>query len=157
MQLSRNGFFNRTLDQFKLPICRKFTKNLWHRTSRKSYSIKERSSSKRGIISEHDWFLLYLSHRSRPDISLAVGVLSQYSSKPTKFLLKSVHRLFEYLKSTNHGLKFDLNFKDLNVLNFFCVADFGGNRITRKSRSGWVEKCFWFLFLRNKRKQNFVS
>lgn len=44
--------------------------------------------------------LLYLSTKARPDISLAVGILSRHVSNPQEDHWKAVKRLFRYLKGT---------------------------------------------------------
>lgn len=49
--------------------------------------------------------LLYLSTNTRPDISAAVGILSQRLSKPRKLDLNESHRVVKYLlKTINHSL-----------------------------------------------------
>lgn len=102
--------------------------------------------------------LQFLCHRTRPDISTAVGILSQFSSKPTASTVRCVKRIFGYLKSTrNYGLKFDIKTKTDEILKFFSDADFAGNKLNRKSRSGWLAKCYGFMFLWNSRRQNCVS
>ena len=48
-----------------------------------------------------------MSTATRPDIAAAVGVLSQYMSKPSKDHRMGVKRVLRYLKGTfNYGLKF---------------------------------------------------
>ncbi len=44
--------------------------------------------------------LLFLANRTRSEIGTSVGILSQYSSKPTEFLIQAVKRVFRYLKVT---------------------------------------------------------
>lgn len=69
--------------------------------------------------------LQFLCHRSAPDISTAVDIMSQYSTKPTSFLTKSLKRVFGYLKSTrDYGLSFNLNNKTDEFLKFYSEANF---------------------------------
>ena len=54
--------------------------------------------------------LTYMSTATRPDIAAAVGVLSQYMSKPSKDHWMGVKRVLRYLKGTlNYGLKFSVH------------------------------------------------
>ena len=84
----------------------------------------------RGMIGS----LLYLT-ATRPDIMFSVGLCARFQSNPKLSHLKSVKRIFRYLKGTpNLGLwcpkseNFDLI--------AYADADFGGCRIDRKSTSG---------------------
>lgn len=83
--------------------------------------------------------LQYLVTRTRPDIATAVGILSQYSSKPNAFLLRCAKRVFAYLKATkSFGLVYNRTKPGDMRLQFHCDSDFAGNKNDRKSRSGWV-------------------
>jgi len=44
--------------------------------------------------------LLYISNRTRPNISYAVGKLSRYTSKPTREQWTALERVFRYLRRT---------------------------------------------------------
>lgn len=83
--------------------------------------------------------LQYLCTRTRPDISAAVGILSQYSSRPNAFLLKCLKRVFAYLKGTK-GFRLAYNRSKTREIRmkFHCDSDFAGSKNDRKSRSGWV-------------------
>lgn len=51
--------------------------------------------------------LLYCSRLTRPDVSVAVGILARYSSKPTKGAMNAAKRVVRYLATTpNHGIVF---------------------------------------------------
>lgn len=81
--------------------------------------------------------LLFLSNRSRPDICVAVAILAQYVAHPTKFLYRSVKRVFGYLRSTSrYGLIMQ---KGKEVApEYYCDSDYAGERLERKSRTGWT-------------------
>ena len=80
--------------------------------------------------------LTYASVSTRPDISVAVGALSQYMSKPSEEHWVGVKRILRYLKGTiNHGLCFQSN---NDTLSGFCDADWGGDLDTRRSTSGYL-------------------
>ncbi|KAF2359200.1 Reverse transcriptase RNA-dependent DNA polymerase [Trinorchestia longiramus] len=81
--------------------------------------------------------LLYLSTRTRPDITFAVNNVAKYCSKPLKNHWTGVKRIFRYLKGTS----------ELGILYSNCSAkcvgcsdaDWAGDRSDRKSTSGY---CF---------------
>ncbi|KAF2346199.1 hypothetical protein FHG87_023045 [Trinorchestia longiramus] len=81
--------------------------------------------------------LLYLSTRTRPDITFAVNNVAKYCSKPLKNHWTDVKRIFRYLKDTS-----ELGFLYSNCSDE-CVgysdADWAGDRSDRKSTSGY---CF---------------
>lgn len=81
--------------------------------------------------------LMDIATKTRPDISTAVGILAQDVSKPNKFLMKSVHRVFGYLKrSASYGLM--PTKLDGLKMELYCDSDYAGERHWRKSRTGWV-------------------
>lgn len=99
--------------------------------------------------------LMYISLVTRPDIAYSVSYLSRYLDKPTTQAWNAAKRVLRYLRSTKHlGLRY---MKRPNGLEGMCDADWGGDRQTRKSVSGFV--CFhagnpiaW-----HSRKQNCVA
>ena len=81
--------------------------------------------------------LVYASIATRPDLSEAVGKLSQHMSRPNKEHWVAAKRLLRYVKGTLElGLKFERsnNFE----LVGYSDADWAGDVDTRKSTSGYV-------------------
>lgn len=80
--------------------------------------------------------LLFLSTRTRPDISAAVGLLSRFMSNPMEDHHRAIKRLFRYLKGTiDFGMRITCAETKLVA---FADADWGGDRDDRKSTSGNV-------------------
>lgn len=80
--------------------------------------------------------LLYLSTRSRPDITTAVSILSQFVAKPTQHLLRCAKRVLVYLHHTHkYGLVYDKQ-AECNKMEAWVDADYAGDQSDRKSRSG---------------------
>ncbi|CAL5415338.1 unnamed protein product [Camellia sinensis] len=78
--------------------------------------------------------LMYLAH-TRPDITYAVSVVSQFMHCPSKDHMNAVVRILRYLKSApGKGLMFSKN----NHLNIggYTDADWAGNNTDRRSTSG---------------------
>lgn len=80
--------------------------------------------------------LMYISITTRPDICQSVSLLSRYLDKPTTSAWNAGKRVLRYLNSTkNYGLTLK---KSNTSLVGMCDADWGGDRITRKSVSGFI-------------------
>jgi len=78
--------------------------------------------------------LLYISSRTRPDISYAVGYLSRFSSAPNEYHWNGVKSILRYLKKTpDYGICYGGDFE----LTGFADADYNSS-IRRKSTSGGV-------------------
>ena len=81
--------------------------------------------------------LLYVSTRTRPDISNAIGSCARFSSNPTKCHWTAVKRIMRYLKGTfDFGLLY--NTTDAKDLVGYSDADWAGDVNDRKSTSGYV-------------------
>ena len=79
--------------------------------------------------------LLFLSARTRPDITGAVGILCRYSSSPRNVHWVALKRILRYLKGTV-DLALRLWGQDKPVLKAYCDADWAGDRMDRKYTSG---------------------
>lgn len=82
--------------------------------------------------------LLYLSTRTRPDITFAVCNVAKFCTKPTRNHWSAVKRIFRYLRGTN-----DVGIMYTKQYSCSCVgysdADWAGDKNDRKSTSGY---CF---------------
>ena len=82
--------------------------------------------------------LLYLSNRTRPDISYAVGYCSRNLENPSKNDINNVKRIFRYLGGTKaDGITYQKNEMD-GVIEAYSDSDFAGDKQTRKSTTGYV-------------------
>ena len=82
--------------------------------------------------------LTYMSTATRPDVAAAVGVLSQYMSRPSKEHWIGVKRVLRYLKGTlMYGLKFYAHEQEPELFGY-SDADWAGDVDTRRSTSGYV-------------------
>ena len=81
--------------------------------------------------------LTYAAICTRPDISSAVGALSQYMANPTETHWTGIKRILRYLRgTTNHGLVY--NGHGGTDLVGFSDADWAGDIDTRRSTSGYA-------------------
>ena len=81
--------------------------------------------------------LLYLSTKTRPDISYAVSSVARFCAKPTNQHWVALKRILRYLKGTaNYGLAYLMS--DQTELLGYSDADWAGDTMDRKSTSGYV-------------------
>lgn len=81
--------------------------------------------------------LLYLSNKTRPDISFHVGYCSRHQNSPNLNDLNNAKTILRFLKgSTEKGIHFTT--EGDKVLRGFCDSDFAGDPDTRRSTSGFV-------------------
>jgi transposase InsO family protein len=80
--------------------------------------------------------LMYLGLASRPDISFAVGQISQFCEDPGQSHWSAVRRILAYLKGTlNHGIRYA---QGADGLLGYCDSDYAGDPNSRRSTSGFV-------------------
>ena len=81
--------------------------------------------------------LLFLSSKARPDIAYAVSMVAASQQNPPMEDWIRVKRIFRDLKATpSAGIKFNGG-ASLSLVAF-CDADFAGDPMDRRSRSGYV-------------------
>lgn len=119
--------------------------------NKKENSLLENKTEFQKIIGK----LIYLTV-TRPDISYAVQVLSQFMHKPKKSHLKIVFRLLRYLKNSP-GKGVFITKSDKFELKGFVDADWAKCMITRKSVSGYLVYFNNCLISWKSKKQSTVS
>lgn len=136
-KVTQTAYIRHLLIEYRLENVKTYTTPM----SEKFYNELEASSSEpvlpdtryRQLLGS----LIHLSNHTRPDISTAVGILSQYSCAPNSYLMKQANRVFGYLKGTiDTGIVFRRSPK--LTFEFYCDSDYAGDRSDRKSRTGWV-------------------
>ena len=93
--------------------------------------------------------LQYLSTTTRPDLCQAASQLSRFMADPKNSHWEAAKNVLKYLKETvNYGLclgnRIDILQKELDedidmfTLTGYCDADYATDKVTRKSRTGYV-------------------
>jgi len=78
----------------------------------------------------------YLAAATRPDVAFTVNKAARVMDRPAEKDWNNVKRNFRYLRSTsNYGLKYTRGSGELKV---FSDADFAGNKVTRRSTTGFT-------------------
>ena len=99
--------------------------------------------------------LIYLTI-TRPDISYAVSLVSQFMHSPTTAHLKIVHRILRYLKgSVGRGILMKNN--NHTTIVGYTDADWAGNSIDRKSTTGFCTFVGGNLVTWKSKKQSVVA
>lgn len=99
----------------------------------------------------------YAVHATRPDIAHAAQKLARFCSNPGPGHWNAVKRVLRYLKGTrNHGIR--LGGTDSNEpLAIYSDADWGEDRDTRRSTSGYAAYCFGSLVSWSSKLQSTVA
>lgn len=82
--------------------------------------------------------LLYITINTRPDISAAISILAQKVSKPSRKDWNELKRVLKYLKGTADLKLFLGNEKSPQELYGYADANYGEDRVDRKSNSGYI-------------------
>ncbi|KAM7531655.1 hypothetical protein LguiB_035065 [Lonicera macranthoides] len=100
--------------------------------------------------------LMYLAH-TRPDISYALSIVSQFLHNPGEKHMQAVMRIISYLKATpGKGILFQKN-EDFQKIEGYTDADWAGNICDRRSTSGYFTFVGGNLVTWRSKKQNVVS
>ncbi|KAL4025768.1 hypothetical protein IC575_014173 [Cucumis melo] len=99
--------------------------------------------------------LIYLSH-TRPDISFAVSVVSQFMQAAYEKHMEVVNRILRYLKNTpGKGLMFRKT--NRKTIEAYTDSDWAGSVIDRKSTSGYCTFVWGNLVTWRSKKQSVVA
>ena len=100
--------------------------------------------------------LLYLSMRTRPDISFVVSLSARFCSKTTSQHLTVVKRIFRYLRGTIHyGLLFNRN--GSKAIIGYSDVDWGGDTFDCKSMTGYLFQICGMDITWQSKKQLYVA
>lgn len=135
--LHQRGYINRMLSKFDMLDCK-----AKHTPLEVGHSLNKPEVLKNEIVknipyAEAVGSLMYCALATRPDLALALSVLSKFNSCPRQQHWLAIKRVFRYLKGTpNHGLIYQKVAKPKLVC--FTDADWAGDHENRKSLSGMV-------------------
>lgn len=101
--------------------------------------------------------LLYISVNTRPDVSASVSILAQKVSGPNQEDWNELKRVVRYLKGTMDKKLSLGNPSVVNPLIGYADANWGEDRIDRKSNSGYVFKLYGGVISWKCKRQTCVS
>lgn len=100
--------------------------------------------------------LMYAMLATRPDLCYAVSFLARYQTYADERLWKALKRVLRYIKGTvNYKLVYRKNGEE--VLKVFTDADWAGEKLDRKSTSGFIVKVFGCTVSWSSSKQQCVA
>ncbi|CAN1305751.1 Copia protein [Linum perenne] len=99
--------------------------------------------------------LIYLSH-TRPDITFAVGIVSQHMQSPNEDHMEAVYRILRYLKGSP-GLGLQFSKKDTRGIEVYTDASWAGELTDRRSTSGYCTFVYGNLVTWRSKKQPVVA
>lgn len=139
VSISQSGYIKRLARKYGLEKCKPVKIPMPANTKlEKEPSIAgENEKVNDKLYQELIGYLLYISLHSRPDISCAVNMLSQFSKYPCKQHYNAALQVLKYLNTTNNAV---ISYKKCGTpLTGFCDANWAQDVNDRKSQSGF---CF---------------
>ena len=136
IQISQTNYIENILTRFNIkgkcsyPLSTKFQTELRNI----KYGDHPRLESYRSMVGS----LMYCATATRPDISVAVSILSRYLDKPAPIHCDMAIRIFEYLNYTKH-LSLHYHSGGNKQLDVYCDASYASD-IDFKSISGFCVK-----------------
>jgi hypothetical protein len=84
--------------------------------------------------------LMYLAHWSRPDLMYSVSTLSSFCNFPSENHWRGVHHILSFLNATrDRGITYGcVSEEGRNQISAYADADYAGDIISRRSRTGYV-------------------
>ena len=135
LTISQPTYLQEMLERFRMDACNPVSTPLEAGREFHKFSNDDEPFD-REIYQQAIGCLTYVSTSTRPDISAAVGALSQHMAQPSADHWSGIKRIFRYIKGTlNFGLRFAAG---NSTLHGYSDADWAGNKDTRRSTSGYV-------------------
>ena len=137
LTISHPNYLNSMLKKFNMENCRPVATPLEIGRKFQKASGDDELFGDVSLYQQAIGCLTYAATTTRPDIAVAVSILSQYMSKPTIDHWIGVKRVLRYIRGTlNYGLSFSTG--DTNGLIGYSDSDWAGDPDTRRSTSGYV-------------------
>jgi len=129
--LSQRAYIDQILEKYRMTDCNPVATP----TEKFECNMEEKPLSTKVPYREAVGSLLYLTN-TRPDISYAVSIVSQYVNNPSTKNWAQIKRILRYLKGTkDYALHYK---KGEKILQCYSDADYAGDQEQRKSRSGFI-------------------
>lgn len=140
ISLDQSAYIRTILEKFKMIDCNSVSTPLPSKLNYEALNSEEYHDAPcRSLIG----CLMYIMVCTRPDLCVAINILSRYTNKHNKELWQCLKRVLRYLKGTI-DLKLTYvrcNFND--ILTGYVDSDWGGNDKTdRKSTTGYLFKMY---------------
>ena len=136
LSISQKNYLQGVLKQFEMENCKSVSTPLQFGKKYKALSKEEKSVNVKTyqiVIG----CLNYATLVSRPDLAVAVGILSKFMANPGLEHWKGIKRVFRYIQGTlNYGLVYTSDGSKPVLTGYY--ADWGGDLTTCRSTTGYV-------------------
>lgn len=137
IRLTQEEYINKLLEQYGMKNSKVKVPLL------KGEENKTPPKSKKFTYREIVGSLLYISSKTRPDISYATNYSSRYIENYSQENINDVKHILKYLKdNVKQGLKYSNSQPD-DLLEAYCDADFAGDTETRRKHYGICRILCW--------------
>ena len=138
--LDQSAYIKKVLEKFKMSDCKAVSTPLPSKLNYFELNSDETYDAPcRNLIG----CIMYIMICTRPDLCVAINILSRYTNKNNKELWQNLKRVLRYLKGS---INIKLNYVKQNYNDFisgFVDSDWGGNdELDRKSTTGYLFKLF---------------
>ena len=135
VKMNQNKYIGRVLERFNMSNCKPRATPCEIKMDLSKNSDPADSRKYREIIGS----LIYLMTCTRPDLSYAVGKLSQYLSEPRQQHWVAAKHILKYLRGTSH---YELRYQTSEELGILAYsdADWASDQSDRRSTTGF---CFY--------------
>lgn len=152
LELSQQAYIEKVLARFGMKDCKPVATPMDVNCKWKKSNIPTDEPFKELLGS-----LQYLTIMSRPDITIAVSILSQFQSSPGKEHWDGLKRILRYLQGTKSMKMVYTRDKDDVPLRGYSDADFANDLEERKSNSGCVFTIYGNTVSWGSKRQQIVS
>ena len=137
LSISQKTYLQGILKRFDMENCKSVSTPLEFGKKYEALSEKENPVDVKGYQIAIGC-LNYATLISRPDLAVAIGVLSKFMANPGLEHWKGVKRVLRYIQGTlDYGLMYTSDGKE-PILTGYSDADWGGDLTTRRSTTGYV-------------------
>ena len=153
MRLNQSDYIESLARQYNIENCKPYCTPMEQNLSLEPAQSASDDIKYRNLIGA----LLYVSSGTRLDVSYSVNYLSRFQNSYDETHYKYALRILKYLYSTR---ELKLTYKrDLNaeIMDCFVDADWAGDKVNRKSTTGFVIRFFGNVIYWKSRKQGSVT
>lgn len=134
ISISQPSYINELLTKYKMSECNPAPTPITKSDVCTDESAPDSTYKYREVIGA----LIYLSTKTRPDISFAINWASRYVENPTVASIAGVKRTLRYLKGSQKLSLLYKNGGDINTIHVYTDSDYAECPDTRRSTTGYV-------------------
>lgn len=154
MIMSQSAYLKSVLKRFAMNECNSISTPLADKLNYKELNSDEHCDAPcRNLIG----CLMYAMLCTRPDLCVALNLLSRFQNKNNKELWQSLKRILRYIRGTLHVCLTYKRNGEAKPLTGFVDSDWAGDEIDRKSTTGYLFKLYNNTISWNSKRQQSVA